>query len=317
MRLSMVLHMYVNVRRRHAFFGNQLGCICHGLVRYDFETRQLIPLPGGHPDDMVEDVSRDGSRLLLLSSSWITVRGAHRNRISVMQNGTPIRETDRFMSWWCRFDPSGRYALVSTQKRPVVVEVDSGEFSDPIARHVDARYGDIDPLDGRLWARDERSKDTILSVDCRTGDITKIKVRLGAQVSTLRFAADGICIFVAGGNGVLICTDRDGSTLWSLDFSDYGEIRGQRMLLNESGSHLCLPSLETNRCEWGEDLIVATKNGRIERSITRHRGPPARLWADWVGDHALTFAGEIVDFFSGEIIDKLALPVRSARESVH
>lgn len=312
--------MYVNVRRRHAFFGNQPGSICHGLVRYDFETGQLIPLPAGRSDDMVEDVSRDGSRVLLLSSDWMTVRGAHRNRISILQNDVPIRETDRFMSWWCRFDPSGKYALVDTyniKKRPVVVELDTGEFSDPIARDVDARYGDIDPLDGQLWAPDERSKDTILSVDCRTGDIGKIKVRLGAQVATLRFAADGSCLFVAGRNGVLICSDRHGSTLWSQDFSDYGEIRGQRILLNESGSHLCLPILETKRCGWGEDLIIATKNGRIERSIVRHKGPPARLAADWVGDCALTYTGEIVDFFSGEIIDKLALPIRSARELVH
>lgn len=309
--------MYVNVRRRHAFFGNQLGQICHGLVRYDFETTRLVPLPGGYPDAMVEDVSRDGSRLLLLSSNWITVRSAHRNRISVVQNGAPIRETDRFMSSWCRFDPSGCYALVSTKKRPVVVEVDSGEFSDPIARHVDARYGDIDPLDGRLWACDERSKDTILSVDCRTGDIAKIKVRLGAQASMLRFAADGSCIFIAGRNGVLICTDRDGSTLWSQDFSDYGEVRGGRIRLNESGSHLCLPISETKQSEWGEDLIISTKSGRIESSIIRHRGPPARLWADWLGDCALTYAGEIVNFFTGQIVDKLALPIRSSREAVH
>jgi hypothetical protein len=312
--------MYVNVRRRQAFFGNQRGSICHGLMRYDFEAGRLVPLAGGHPDDMVEDVSRDGSRLLLLSSNWITVRGVHRNRISVVQNGAPIRETNRFMSWWCRFDPSGLYALVNTYTittRPVVVEVDSGEFSDPIARDVDARDGDVDPVDGRLWAGDDRSKDTILSVDCRTGDIAKIKVRLGAQVATLRFAADGSCLFVAGRNGVLNCSDRDGSTLWSLDFSDYGEIRGQRMLLNESGSHLCLPIPATKQCEWGEDLIISTKNGRIERSIIRHRGPPARLWTDWVGDCALTYTGEIVNFFTGEVIDELTLPIRSARESVH
>lgn len=271
----------------------------------------------GRPDDMVEDVSPDGSRLALLSSKWITVRGAHRNRISFLQDGASIRETDRFLSWWCRFDPTGSYALVSTyniKRRPVIVEVETGEFSHPIARDVDARYGDIDPLDGRLWACDERAKDTILSVDCRTGELRKIKIRLGSQVATLRFSVDGNLLFIVGRNGTLICCDRHGSTLWSQTVSEHGEVRGTNIFLNESGSHLCLPILETKRSEWGEDLIVSTGSGRIERSIIRHRGPPARLDANWIGDCALTYAGEIVDFFSGEVVSKLALPVKFATD---
>ena len=53
---------------------------------------------------------------------------------------------------------------------------------------------------------------------------------------------------------------------------------------------------------WGEDIIVSADKGRVEKTLVRHQGPPARLAADWFGDHLLTYTGEIVDFFDGKVV---------------
>jgi hypothetical protein len=56
-----------------------------------------------------------------------------------------------------------------------MIDVETGEVSGPLSRNFDARAGDIDPLDGKLWAPDGRSENFLLSVDCHTGAIKKIR----------------------------------------------------------------------------------------------------------------------------------------------
>jgi hypothetical protein len=51
-----------------------------------------------------------------------------------------------------------------------------------------------------------------------------------------------------------------------------------------------------------EDMIISVDKGEVEKAIVRHRGPPARLASDWFGDRLLTHSGEVVDFFSGEVL---------------
>jgi hypothetical protein len=200
----------------------------------------------------------------------------------------------------------------------VVIDLDAGEYSDPIARNLDARFGDVDPVDGRLWAPDEKAGNSALVVDCRSGEMTKVSLPAGGKIRRLRFARDGSEVFVTGDNDRLLCCDRKGSIVWSRDIGEFGEILSAEILFNESGSHLCLPLSGTARCDWGEDLVIDSRTGAVEHAIQRHRGPPARLAADWFGDRLLTYGGEIVDFYTGSVIDALPFRngIREATENV-
>lgn len=101
---------------------------------------------------------------------------------------------------------------------------------------------------------------------------------------------------------VLHC-DRDGSTIWSTNLAEYAKIGPVATILsNEFGTHIRASLWESKRSEWGEDIIISAKDGRVEKTIPSHKGPPARLATDWFGDRLLTHAGEIIDFFSGEMI---------------
>ncbi|WP_255263660.1 YncE family protein [Pseudomonas aegrilactucae] len=248
--------------------------------------------------------------MALSAVEWLVVRGASRSRLSFLQGDNALHATHKYLSFWSRFDRSGRYALVSVfngKKRPVIIDLQTGEHSEPIARDLDARFGCIDPLDGKLWVPDERARNRVLTVDCASGEINRLTVPIDAKVQRLRFSRDGQHVFVAGKNNRLICCDRDGATVWSKDISEHGHVGAGTMLFNESGSHLCLPISQTQRCNWGEDMIIAADTGRTENMILRHKGPPGRLAADWFGDHLLTYSAEIVDFFTGAVVDRLDL----------
>ncbi|WP_445659024.1 YncE family protein [Achromobacter sp. NCFB-sbj8-Ac1-l] len=302
--------MYVDVRRHTVFFDQTDRFLAQpGLVRYDPASGQLSAVPGAQAGDVVNDVSRDGNRLALASADWVTVRNASRTRLTFVTQGAVAHQTDKFLSFWSRFDPSGRFALVSAfngKRRPVVIDLDAGESSDPIARDLDARFGDVDPLDGRLWAPDERAKDSVLAVDCRSGDIQKVRLPLGEKVARVRFARDGAALFATAANNRLLCCDRDGAVRWSRDIGEYGDVRAGNIFFNEDGTCLCLPLSETPRSNWGEDLVIDARTGAVDNAILRHRGPPARLASDWFGDRLLTHGGEIVDFHTGAVVERLA-----------
>ncbi|WP_208102018.1 hypothetical protein [Burkholderia sp. D-99] len=309
--------VYIDVPRGLVFFDQTDSFLPKpAIVQYDRDSGAITSVAGAQTDDTVCDVSRDGRRLALASASWIIARNTNRSRLSFVADGAVLHQTDKFLSFWTRLDPSGRYALVSAFKsndrgRPVVIDLDTGEYSDPIARDLDARFGDVDPVEGLLWAPDERTKNSVLTVNCRSGEINKINLPVGGKVKRLRFARDGSVVFVAGDNNQLLCCDRDGSAVWSRDIGEFGEIRSANMLFNESGSHFCLPLSETARCNWGEDLVIDSHTGAVEHAIQRHRAPPARLAADWFGDRLLTHGGEIVDFYTGKVMDML--PFKSAQ----
>jgi hypothetical protein len=298
--------MYVDVRRRLVFFDKSIRALnipC--LVQHDFATGVLHPVKGAEVDDVVTHATNDGRGLALSSAEWLRVRGKNRHRLTFLRDGGQTYRTDKFMFFWARFDPSGNYALVSgdaARRRPFVIEVNTGDVREQIAQNLDARSGDIDPLDGRLWAPDGRTDNFLLSVDCRTGDIKKIRIPLGGRAARVRFAHDGASLFVIGSNNVIMCCDRDGSIIWSTNFAEYGENIPAFVLSNESGSHLCAPLWKSRRSAWGEDIIISADKGHVEKTIVRHGGPPARLATDWFGDHLLTYSGEIIDFFTGKVI---------------
>ncbi|WP_333975859.1 hypothetical protein [Burkholderia cepacia] len=118
----------------------------------------------------------------------------------------------------------------------------------------------------------------------------------------------------------LVQYDRDSKTITSVagaqtddtvcdvsrDMGEFGEVRSTNILFNESGSQLCLPLPETARCNWAEDRVIDSHTGAVEHAIQRHRGPPARLAADWFGDRLLTHGREIVDFYTGKVTDMLS-----------
>jgi hypothetical protein len=172
-------------------------------------------------------------------------------------------------------------------------------------------------MDGSLWAPDQSAKNSILSVHCSTGEITRTSVRLGAKAQNVRFSPDGNLLFITAKGGPIICCDREGSTIWSQPLADFGGVGATHLLLTESGSHLCLPILQTPRSEWGEKVIIEAKTGRIERSRVGHKGPPAQLARDWMGDCCLTYTGEIVDMFTGEILNQLSFPKISTGDVSH
>jgi hypothetical protein len=218
------------------------------------------------------------------------------------------------MFFWARFDPTGNYALVSGNAssrpsgRPFVIAVDTGEVSGPISRSFDARAGDIAPLDGKLWVPDGRYENFVLVVDCRTGEIKKVRITsTTARVVRLRFSHDGGSLFATGSNGTVTRCDHDGSAIWSMSLAEYGQYTNAltQIFLNESGSHLCVPLAASKRSEWGEDIIISADKGQVERTIVRHQGPPAILAADWFGDRLLTHTGEIIDFFNGSVLSSV------------
>lgn len=136
---------------------------------------------------------------------------------------------------------------------------------------------------------------------CGNGEIKKVRIQSEGSVRYLRFSHDGASLFVANSKTISRCA-RDGSVIWSTSLAEYGALAVTRILSNESGSHVCVPLSATKRAEWGEDIIISVDKGKIEKTIVRHRGPPARLATDWFGDRLLTHTGEIVDFFSGEVV---------------
>ena len=302
--------MYIDVPRRLVFFDQSDLLRPPHLVRYDPDTAVFSQPAGAQPDDCVRDIARDGRRMALSGVEWQVVRGASRSRLGFVQDGVALHASDKYLSYWSHFDPSGRYALVSVfngKKRPVIIDLHTGEHSEPIARDLDARFGCVDPLDGMLWAPDERARNSVLRVDCASGAISKLAVALDAKVKSLRFARDGQHVFITGENHRLVCCDREGTTLWSRDIGEHGQVGAGTILFNESGSHLCLPISATQRSGWGEDLIIAADSGRVETAVVRQKGPPARLAADWFGDHLLTHRAEVVDFFTGAVVDRLDL----------
>lgn len=306
--------MYVNIRRGLAFFDRSdrvLGS--PSLTRYDTRTGFLHPVEGARHDDVVCDVSQDGKRLILRSAERLTVRGHNRSRITVLADGMPPRMTDRVFSHWSVLDPDGRYALVGTLNataRPLVMDTAT---CDPVATArpgIDARFGELDPVEGRLWVPHTRFDSTVLSVDCATGSTNKVRLPAGNRIMRIRFARDGSSLLAVGEKGTLSRHRRDGSVVWLIDVSGIGRVGAGDLFLNETGSHLLLSLPESKNSEWGEDVIVGTDRGHVEQTIPKHRGPPARLAADWFGDHLLTHAGEIVDFFSGRVVEKLFLQDR-------
>ncbi|MCE5984866.1 YncE family protein [Pseudomonas sp. LF19] len=302
--------MYIDVPRRLVFFDKSDSIRPACLTQYDPDTGALTHPVGTQADDRVCDISHDGRRMALQGTDWRVVRGASRSRLSFLEDRTALHETDRFLAYWSHLDPNGRYALVGVgndKKRPVVIDLDSGECSEPIARNVDARFGCIDPVQGKLWAPDERASNSVLTVDCASGEINKITLALDAKVRSLRFSRDGQYLFVTGENNRLLCCDRNGATLWSRDIGEYGQVGAGTILFNESATHLCLPISATQRSNWGEDIILAADSGQIETTVVRHKGPPGRLAADWFGDQLLTHRLEVVDFFSGAVVDVLDL----------
>lgn len=308
--LAFGVFMYVDVPRRLVFFDKSDTAKVPCLTQYHPDTGALTQPLGAQPDDRVWDVARDGRRMALQGADWQVVRGASRSRLSFLEDGAALHETQQFLSFWCRFDPSGRYALTSTfngKKRPVVIDLDNGTCSEPIARDVDARYGCIDPLQGRLWVPDERTRNSLLAVDCASGEIDKLTLALEAKSKSLRFSRDGQSLFVTTDSNRLLCCDRTGATLWSRDLGEYGQLGSGTILFNESGSHLCVPISSTPHSRWGEDIIIAADSGRIENTFVRQKGPPARLAADWFGDHLLTHLAEVVDFFTGDMVEQLEL----------
>jgi hypothetical protein len=217
--------MYVDVRRRLVFFDKSISAL--DLVQYDVATGELKPVKGAQVDDVVTHVTNDGNRLALSSTKWLRVRGKNRHRLIFLKDGGPTYQTDKFMFFWARFDPSGNYALLSgdgdATRRPFVIEVNTGDVREQIGRNLDASFGDIDPLDGRLWAPDGGTDDFLLSVGCCTGNIKKIRIPLGGRATRVRFAHDGASLFVIGSNNVISCCDRDGSIVWSTNLTEYGE----------------------------------------------------------------------------------------------
>ncbi|MDR2307914.1 MAG: hypothetical protein LBE53_12065 [Paucimonas sp.] len=299
--------MYIDVPRALVFFDQRDNAPC--LLQYQPRSGVLQAPSGARADDTVCHVSAEG-RLALRSLEPITVRGARRSRLGFTCGATLLHETTQYLSFWSRFAPSGRHALVSAfngKKRPVVIDLDSGAHGAPIARDLDARFGDIDPLQGHLWAPDERTRNRLLKVDCASGEVTSVSLAMGDKIQNLRFARDGQHLFAVGCNSRLLCCDRDGATVWSVDLSEYGHLGAGQLFYNESASHLCLPVSSTPRSNWGEDLIIATANGHLENTVVRHKGPPSRLAADWFGNRLLTHGAEVVDFFTGEVLDQLRL----------
>ncbi|CAI8892947.1 YncE family protein [Pseudomonas donghuensis] len=310
--------MYIDVPRRLVFFDKSDSIRPTCLTQYDPDTGALTRPAGPQADDSVCDISRDGRRMALRGCDWQVVRGASRSRLSFLQGCTQLHETDRYLSYWSRLDPSGQYALVSVgndRKRPVIIDLDSGECSEPIARDVDARFGCIDPEQGKLWAPDERARNSVLTVDCASGEINKISLALEAKVKSLRFSRDGQYLFATGENNRLLCCDRTGATRWARDMGEYGQIGAGNILFNESASHLCMPIPATQRSNWGEDVIIATASGQTETTVVRQKGPPGRLAADWFGDRLLTHRLEVVDFFTGDVVDVLDLNSTLAADS--
>jgi len=302
--------MYVDVRRRLVFLDKSVvATSAAGLVQYDVATGELVPVRGAEADDVVAHATGDGHRLALNSAQWVMARGKNRVRLTFLRDGVRTYQTDKFMLFWTRFDPTGTCALISGNAsrrpsgRPFVIDVETGEVSGPISRHFDARRGDIDPLDGKLWAPDGGSENVLLSVDCHTGAIKKIRITTTTgRVMRVRFSHDGNSLFATGSNSSVTCCDRNGAAIWSTSLVEYGQNALTDLLLNESGSHLCVPLVSTKRSGWGEDIIVSADKGQVEKTIVRHQGPPARLAADWFGDHLLTYSGEITDFFDGKVV---------------
>jgi hypothetical protein len=301
--------MYVDVRRRLVFFdASVVAAGVAGLVQYDVATGKLEPVKGASADDVVMHATGDGRRLALKSAKWLMAYGKNRVRLTFLKDGTQTYQTDKFMFFWARLDPTGKYALVSGNAsrrpsgRPFVIDLDTGEVGRPISGNLDARAGDIDPLDGKVWAPDGRYENSVLSVDCRNGEIKKVRIPIGGTAIRLRFSHDGASLFVTGSNSTVIRCDRDGSPIWSAGLAEYGDIALTDILLNESCSHLCVPLASSKRSQWGEDMIISVDKGEVEKTIVRHRGPPARLATDWFGDRLLTHSGEIIDFFSGEVL---------------
>ena len=295
----------MNVRRRLVFLDQEVnGLNIPGPAQYDVASSELRPVTGALADDVVNDVARDGHGLALSSAKWLMVRGKNRKRLTFLRDGAQTYQTDKFMFFWIRFDPSGKYALVSgnAANNPFVIEVDAGEVGAKTKRSFDARTGDIDPVDGRLWAPDTRYDNSVLSVDCRTGEIERIKIPAIGRAARVRFSHDGASIFVLGANKSVTRCDRNGSAIWSTSLAEYGQIPLSETLFNESGSHLCVPIAQTKQSKWGEDIIMSMDKGHVEKTVVRHQGPPARLATDWFGDRLLTHAGEIIDFFSGEVV---------------
>lgn len=95
--------------------------------------------------------------------------------------------------------------------------------------------------------------------------------------------------------------------IWSTDVSTIGRIGAGSMFLNQANSHLLISLPDSTNSEWGEDVVIGLDDGHVVASIPRYQGSPARLAADWFGDHVLTYAGEIVDFFSGKVVGDLGL----------
>lgn len=307
--------MFVDIRRGLVFFDrSDRGMNGPPLARYDFRTGLLRPVESARQDDIVCDVSRDGARLALRSADWLAIRGTNRSRVGFLTGERTPCVTDKILSHWSVFAPDGRRALVGMlngKARPVVIDAATCDILATMKRDVDARSGEIDPGDGRLWAPDARAENALLSVDCATGGFDRLMMPVGGRITRIRFARDGRSVIVVGEKGTLSRHLADGSVIWTVDISGIGKVGAGNLFLNETGSHLLLSLPASVNSEWGEDIVVGMERGAIETRIVRHRAPPARLAADWFGDRLLTYAGEIVDFFSGEIVERLSTASRA------
>jgi hypothetical protein len=106
--------MYVDVRRRLVFFDASVVATSAGcLVQYDVATGELEPVKGAEADDVVSHVTNDGHRLALNSAKWLMAYGKNRVRLTFLRDGIRTYQTDKFMFFWLRFDPTGTCALIS------------------------------------------------------------------------------------------------------------------------------------------------------------------------------------------------------------
>lgn len=184
--------MYVDIRRDLAFFDRSDRVLGRpSLTRFNARTGLLHPVEGARDDDVVCDISRDGKRLLLRSAEWLIVRNRNRSRITVLTEGVPACMTERIWSHWSIFEPAGRFALVGTLNLTggsIVLNTATAAAVASARAGIDARFGEVDPIDGRLWVPHTHLKGTLLSVDCSTGSTAKARLAGGSRIVRLRFA---------------------------------------------------------------------------------------------------------------------------------
>lgn len=276
----------------------------HGLLLLDFQHQQCDVWPE-YQEHEVLDIANNGT-VLALSRSCV-VRGRDKKEVSVISRSdqSTVFSTQQYYVYDAKFDATAQKLLLVTQgKKPFCLDLLSGHIIGEMPAAIRVFKGDAHLPTNTFYAPSEQKKNTLHKLNFDTGTTTESTVSVDAIITRLRFSRDQQYLYCTTQRNILYCFDAQLNLRWQTDFHHLGQKGGTictaTIVLSEDNRLLCLPVSATEQNSWGEDYVVDTASGELQRRLQgyQYRG---RIASDFFGTEVLLHGGHTLNLESGEV----------------